>query len=88
MGGEESIAVAIVLKGAGLIDKLVDDVPVLNQVSVLTAQARHGLDFPATVVDVQMLALELDLNLFTDQTAVDRVGVVVHPAGWLARIEA
>jgi hypothetical protein len=74
-GGEHRIAVAVLLECPGLADQPVDDVAVLDAMLAPTPESRQGVQFPGPVPDVEGLGPDVDIDLFADQSAGQRVGV-------------
>jgi hypothetical protein len=74
-GGEHRVAVAVLLERPGLADQPVDDVAVLDAMSAPTPEPRQGVQFPGPVPDVEGLGPDVDIDLFADQSAGQRVGV-------------
>jgi hypothetical protein len=74
-GGEHRIAVAVFFERPGLFDQPVDDVAVLDAMSAPASESRQGVDPPGPVPDVEGLGPDVNINLFADQTAGQRVGV-------------
>jgi hypothetical protein len=74
-GGEHRIAVAVLLERPGLADQPVDDVAVLDAMLAPAPESRQGVDLPGPVPDVEGLGPDVDIDLFADQSAGQRVGV-------------
>jgi hypothetical protein len=74
-GGEHRIAVAVFLERPGLADQPVDDVAVLDAMLAPTPEPRQGVQFSGPVPDVEGLGPDVDIDLFADQSAGQRVGV-------------
>jgi hypothetical protein len=74
-GREHRIAVAVLLERPGLAHQPVDDVAVLDAMSPPTSEPRQGVQFPGPVPDVEGLGPDVDIDLFADQSAGQRVGV-------------
>lgn len=72
---EHRVAVAVLLERAGLADQPVDDVAVLDAMSAPASEPRQGIQLPGPVPDVEGLGPDVDIDLFADQTAGQRVGV-------------
>ena len=78
---KQVVPVAVIGEGARLAHEAVDDVAILDVVTALATQARDALQMPLRVVDVEMVGVQTDRHPLTNQTTVDRVGVVTHPDG-------
>jgi len=74
-GGEHRIAVAVLLERPGLADQPVDDVAVLDAMLAPTSEPRQGVQFPGPVPEVEGLGPDVDIDLFADQPAGQRVGI-------------
>jgi len=74
-GREHRIAVAVLLKRSGFADQPVDDVAVIDAVLPPTAEPRQGVDLPGPVPDVEGFRPDMNIDLFVDQPAGQRVGV-------------
>ncbi len=74
-GREHRVAVAVLLERAGLADQPVDDVAVLDAMLAPASEPRQGIQLPGPVPDVEGLGPDVDIDLFADQTAGQRVGV-------------
>ena len=74
-GGEHRIAIAVLLKGSGLADQPVDDVTVIDPMLASPSEPGQRVDLPGPVPDVEGLGPDVNVNLFTDQTAGQRIGV-------------
>jgi hypothetical protein len=74
-GGEHRIAVAVLLERPGLSDQPVDDVAVLDAMLTSASEPRQGVQLPGPVPDVESFGPDVDIHLFADQTAGQRVGV-------------
>ena len=74
-GGEHRIAVAVLLERPGLAHQPVDDVAVLDAMLASASESRQGVDLPGPVPDVEGLGPDVNIHLFADQTAGQRVGV-------------
>ena len=74
-GGEHRIAVAVLLERPGLADQPVDDVAVLDAMLTSAPESRQGVQLPGPVPDLERLGPDVDIHLFTDQSAGQRVGV-------------
>ena len=74
-GGEHRIAVAVLLERPGLADQPVDDVAVLDAMLAPAPEPRQGVQLPGPVPDVEGLGPDVDIDLFADQSAGQRVGV-------------
>ena len=79
MRREEVLPISVVLKGTRLPYEPVDDVAVLDAVAVLTTQTWQTVHARLPVPDLQMIAVEANFNLLTNQAAVNRVGIVFYP---------
>jgi hypothetical protein len=74
-GGEHRIAVAVLLERSGLADQPVDDVAVLDAMLAPTSEPRQGVQLPGPVPDVEGLGPNVDIDLFADQSAGQRIRV-------------
>jgi hypothetical protein len=74
-GGKHRIAVAILLERPGLADQPVDDVAVLDAMLASASESRQGVQLSGPVPDVEGLGPDVNIHLFADQTAGQRVGV-------------
>jgi hypothetical protein len=74
-GREHRIAVAVFLKRPGFADQPVDDVAIINPMSASPSEPGQGVDLPGPVPDVEGLGPDVDIDLFADQSAGQRVGV-------------
>jgi hypothetical protein len=55
--GEQVLAIAVVLEGAGLAHQLVDDVPIVDRVLVASHQPRQRVDLPSRVPDLHAVGV-------------------------------
>jgi hypothetical protein len=76
-GGKEVFAITVILKGAGLAQQLVDDVPVIDGVLVTPHQPRQRVHVDARVPDFHTVGIQPSFDLLADQTAMHRVGIAV-----------
>jgi hypothetical protein len=76
-GGEQILAITVVIEGTRLAHQLVDDVPVVDRVLVTPHQPRQRIHLGSRVPDLHTLGIEPGLDFLADQTAVHRVGVAV-----------
>jgi hypothetical protein len=74
-GGEHRIAVVVLLERPGLAHQPVDDVAVLDAMLAPAPESRQGVDLSGPVPDVEGFGPDVNIDLFTDQTAGQRVGV-------------
>ena len=74
-GGEHGIAVAVLLERSRLADQPVDDVAVLDAMLAPASESRQGGQLPGPVPDVEGFGPNVNIHLFTDQSARQRVGV-------------
>jgi hypothetical protein len=74
-GGEHRIAVAVFLERSRLADQPVDDVAVLDAMSAPASESRQGAQLSGPVPDVEGLGPDVDIDLFADQAAGQRIGV-------------
>jgi hypothetical protein len=74
-GGEHRIAVAILLERPWLADQPVDDVAVLDAMLASTSESRQGVQLSGPVPDLECFSSDVNMHLFADQTAGQRVGV-------------
>lgn len=78
-GRIQLLAVHIAGECSRLTHQPADDVPVVDPVLVLAAQARHPLDQLPGVPDLDLLQPQAGFDLFADQPRRHRVSVVFHP---------
>jgi hypothetical protein len=74
-GREHRISVAVLLERSRLADQPVDDVAVLDAMLAPASEPRQGGQLPGPVPDVEGLGPDVDIHLFADQAAGQRVGV-------------
>jgi hypothetical protein len=74
-GGEHRIAVAVLLERSGLTDQPVDDVAVLDAMLAPAPESRQGVQLPGPMPDVESFGPDVNIHLFADQTARQRVRV-------------
>jgi len=74
-GGEHRVAVAILLERSGLAHEPVDDVAVLDAMLASASESRQRVQLPGPVPDVEGLGPDVNIHLFADQSAGQRVGV-------------
>jgi hypothetical protein len=74
-GGEHRIAVAVLLKRPGLADQPVDDVAVLDAMLTSASESRQSVQLPGPMPDVESFGPNVNIHLFADQSAGQRVGV-------------
>jgi hypothetical protein len=74
-GGEHRVAVAVLLECPGLADQPVDDVAVFDAMPAPAPESRQGVQLPGPVPDVEGLGTDVNIHLFADQSARQRVGV-------------
>ena len=74
-GGEHRIAVAVLLERPGLAHQPVDDVAVLDAMLAPASESRQGVELPGPVPDLECLGPDMNIDLFADQPAGQRVGV-------------
>jgi hypothetical protein len=74
-GGKHRIAVAVLLERPGLTHQPVDDVAVLDAMLAPASEPRQGVELPGPVPDVEGFRPNVNIHLFADQTAGQRVGV-------------
>jgi hypothetical protein len=68
-GGEHRVAVAVLLERPGLAHQPVDDVAVLDAMLAPAPESRQGVDLSGPVPDVEGFGPDVNIDLFTDQTA-------------------
>lgn len=76
--GEQILAIAVVLEGAGLSHQLIDDVPIVDRVLVATHQPRQRVDLLARVPELHAVGIQPGFDFLADQAAVDRIDVAVQ----------
>jgi hypothetical protein len=74
-GGKHRIAVAVLLERPGLAHQPVDDVAVLDAMLASASESRQGVQLSGPVPDVESLGSDVNIHLFADQTAGQRIGV-------------
>jgi hypothetical protein len=74
-GREHRISVAVLLERSRLADQPVDDVAVLDAMLAPASESRQGGQLPGPVPDVEGLGPDVDIHLFADQAAGQRVDV-------------
>lgn len=74
-GGEHRIAVAVLLERSGLAHQPVDDVAVLDAMLAPAPEPRQGVEPSGSVPDLERLGSDMNIHLFADQAAGQRVGV-------------
>jgi hypothetical protein len=74
-GGEHRIAVAVLLERPGLAHQPVDDVAVLDAMLAPASESRQGVELSGPVPDLECFGSDVNIHLFADQTAGQRVGV-------------
>jgi hypothetical protein len=74
-GGEHRIAVAVLLERPGLAHQPVDDVAVLDAMLASASESRQGVELSGPVPDLEGFGSDVNIHLFADQTAGQRVGV-------------
>jgi hypothetical protein len=74
-GGKHRIAVAVLLERPGLAHQPVDDVAVLDAMLASASESRQGVELSGPVPDVECFGSDVNIYLFADQTAGQRVGV-------------
>jgi hypothetical protein len=68
-GGKHRIAVEVLLERPGLAHQPVDDVAVLDAMLAPAPESRQGVDLSGPVPDVEGFGPDVNIDLFTDQTA-------------------
>jgi hypothetical protein len=74
-GGKHRVAVAVLLERSGLLDQPVDHVAVFDAMLAPAPESRQGVQLPGPVPDVEGLGPDVDIDLFADQAAGQRVGI-------------
>lgn len=74
-GREHRFAVAVLLERPGLADQPVDDVAVLDAMLASAPESRQRVQPPGPVPDVERFGPDVDVHVFADQAAGQRVGV-------------
>jgi hypothetical protein len=74
-GGEHRIAVAVLLERPGLAHQPVDDVAVLDAMLAPASESRQGVKLSGPVPDFEGFSSDMNINLFADQAARQRVGI-------------
>lgn len=75
--GEHVLPVLIVLKGARLANQRIDHVAVVDGMLACTEQAGHSLDQYVAVPDLDEVGIDPRLDLVSDQTAGNGIGVLL-----------
>ena len=75
--GEHVLPVLIVLKGARLANQRIDHVAVVDGMLACTDQAGHSLDQYIAVPDLDEVGIDPRLDLVSDQTAGNGIGVLL-----------
>ncbi len=76
--GEQILAVAVVLEGAGLTYQLIDDMPIADRVLVASRQSRQRVDLHSRVPQLHAVGVQPGFDFLAHQAAVNRVGVAVN----------
>lgn len=76
--GEQLLAVAIICQRSRLADQRVDHMPVIDVPLAATVQPRQRGHLLLGVPHFQMLQVDAHLDPLADQSAVHRIGVVLH----------
>jgi hypothetical protein len=74
-GREHRVAVAVLLERSRLADQPVDDVAVLDAMLASASESRQGVQLPGPMPDVEGFGPDVNIHLFADQTARQRVRV-------------
>ena len=74
-GGEHRVAEAVLLERPGLSDQPVDDVAVLDAMLAPASQSRQAVQLLGSVPDVERFGTDMNIKLFADQSARQRIGV-------------
>jgi hypothetical protein len=74
-GGKQVLVILVVLKRAGLADQRIDHVTVIDRVFTAAGQTRHLLNLDSRVPYFDLLDVDHDIDLLTDQTAGNRVRI-------------
>jgi hypothetical protein len=74
-GGEHRVAVAVLLERPGLAHQPVDDVAVLDAMLASASESRQGVELSGPVPDLENFGPDVNIHLFADQSAGQRVGV-------------
>ena len=80
-GREHRVPIAIVLERSRLSHEPVNHMTIVNQVFVAAAEPRKSLDQHRAAPHLQKLDLDVNINVFTDQSAGNRVRVVLDADG-------
>ncbi len=76
-GGEHRVAVAVLLERPGLADQPVDDVAVVDAMLAPASESRQGVELPGPVPDLEGLGPDVNIHLFADQSAGQRIRVAI-----------
>ncbi len=74
-GGEHRIAVAVLLERSRLTDQPVDDMAVLDAMLTSAPKSGQSVQLLGTVPDVKSFGTNVNINLFANQSAGQRIGV-------------
>jgi hypothetical protein len=74
-GREHRVTVAVLLERPGLADQPVDDVAVLDAMLSPAPESRQSVQLPGPVPDVEGFGTDVNIHLFADQAARQRIGV-------------
>jgi hypothetical protein len=77
-GREHRVAVAVLLERSGLAHQPVDDVAVLDAMLASASKSRQGVQLPGAVPDVERFGRDMNINLFANETARQRIGVAAN----------
>lgn len=77
-GGEQVLAITVILEGAGLTHQLIDNVPIVHRVLVASHQPRQRVDEASRVPDFHAVGMQPSFDRLADQAAVDRVDIAVN----------
>jgi hypothetical protein len=74
-GREHRIAVTVLLERPGFADQPVDHVAVIDPMLASPSEPGQSVDLPGPVPDVEGFGSDVNIDLFADQSAGQRVGV-------------
>jgi hypothetical protein len=74
-GRKHRIAVAVLLERPGLLDQPVDDMAVLDAMLTTASKSRQRVQLLGSVPDVKRFRSDVNIHLFADQTARQRIDV-------------
>ena len=76
IGGEQVFFISIILECSGFANQPVNNMAIMNAVSILAPQTRQVFNPSLGIPYLQMLSIDPHCNGFSNQTAVNRIGIV------------